>query len=135
MQFKINNILWNIVFVNPNDKNLYRSDGSKTVGVTDLTDKCIYLSDLVDNELLTTEYLTTEQYNRYKEECPFYPYWPDYYDKTGMSLHSDQKNENYTSNSKFYHYSNYYSKYDIYDEDAGKTPTYSNSILNDNVSR
>ena len=93
----------------------------------------IDLFNLVDNELLTTEYLTTEQYNRYKEECPFYPYWPDYYDKTGMSLHSDQKNENYTSNSKFYHYSNYYSKYDIYDEDAGKTPTYSNSILNDNV--
>ena len=52
MRFKINNILWNIVFVNPNDKNLYRSDGSKTVGVTDLTDKCIYLSVLVDNEFL-----------------------------------------------------------------------------------
>lgn len=52
MRFEINNIVWNIIFVNSNDKKLYRSDGSKTVGVTDLNDKCIYLSNLISGTFL-----------------------------------------------------------------------------------
>lgn len=92
----------------------------------------IDLFGLIDNELLTTEYLTTDQYNKYKQECPYYPYWPDYWDKTGTILHSNEKNENYSSSSNFYHYSNYFSKYDVYDPDTGKTPNYSGP-LNENV--
>ncbi len=92
----------------------------------------IDLFGLIDNELLTTEYLTTAQYNKYKQECPYYPYWPDYWDKTGSTLHSGEKNENYSSSSSFYHYSNYFAKYDVYDPDNGKTPTYSGP-LNENV--
>ncbi len=92
----------------------------------------IDLFGLIDNELLTTEYLTTAQYNKYKQECPYYPYWPDYWDKTGSTLHSSEKNENYSSSSSFYHYSNYFAKYDVYDPDNGKNPTYSGP-LNENV--
>ncbi len=88
----------------------------------------IDLFGLLDNELLTREYLTESQYLKYQTECPYYPYWPDYYDKTGNTLHSSYINENYSSDSKFYHYSNYYAKYDVYDSDIGKVPTHSGPI-------
>lgn len=50
--FVINNIEWNMVFVNPNNDKLRRSDGSLTVGVTDGNDCCIYLSDMLQGAFL-----------------------------------------------------------------------------------
>lgn len=43
--FNINGVEWDIVYVKPNSKNLFRSDGTATVAVTDWNDRCIYLSD------------------------------------------------------------------------------------------
>lgn len=43
--FEINGITWKIQWVNPNNKNLIRSDGTFTVGMTDWNDRCIYLAN------------------------------------------------------------------------------------------
>lgn len=40
----INGISWRIKFVSPYDANLYRSDGSLTVGMCDNNDRIIYIS-------------------------------------------------------------------------------------------
>lgn len=50
--FTINVIEWDIVFVPPNSKNLKRSDGSITFGVTDWNDKCVYLSSALHGDFL-----------------------------------------------------------------------------------
>ncbi len=50
--FEINNIFWNVIYVNPNDDNLKRSDGSITLGVTDLDSKTIYINNRLDGALL-----------------------------------------------------------------------------------
>lgn len=42
--FKINDIIWNVIFTNDNDK-LMRSDGSISLAVTDWNDKTIYVSN------------------------------------------------------------------------------------------
>lgn len=42
--FIINGIEWDIVFVNNYSDDLKRSDGSRTVGVTDNGEKCVFLS-------------------------------------------------------------------------------------------
>lgn len=42
--FEINGIKWKIEFVQPWNDVLMRSDGSKTVGVTDMVESTIYLS-------------------------------------------------------------------------------------------
>lgn len=43
--FEINGITWEIQWVNPNNKNLIRSDGTLTVGMTDWNSRCVYLSN------------------------------------------------------------------------------------------
>ena len=43
--FSINGYTWSLVFVNNNSKKLMRSDGSITCGMTDWTDRCVYLSN------------------------------------------------------------------------------------------
>lgn len=50
--FAINGIEWDIVFCRPDSDNLRRSDGSYTVGVSDFSTRCVYLSDLLRGELL-----------------------------------------------------------------------------------
>ena len=45
MNFKINGINWNIVFVNNNSSKLMRSNGTITVGMTDWNDRCVYMSN------------------------------------------------------------------------------------------
>lgn len=42
--FLINGILWNLIFVNPNDERLMRSDGLYSLAVTDLEEKAIFVS-------------------------------------------------------------------------------------------
>lgn len=41
--FVINNIVWNLEYVDSNSDMLMRSDGSRTVGMTDWNTKTIYL--------------------------------------------------------------------------------------------
>lgn len=43
--FIINGIAWHIKYVNPYDYALFRSDGSRTVGMTNWITRTIYLSD------------------------------------------------------------------------------------------
>lgn len=45
MEFEINGVKWNIVFVSSCSDRLKRSDGSKTVGVAFLDETTIYLSN------------------------------------------------------------------------------------------
>ena len=40
--FKINDIEWNILYVNPNSECLMRSDGTITLGVTDWSTRTVY---------------------------------------------------------------------------------------------
>jgi len=48
----INGIEWRIEFVDPTDSNLKRTDGSTTVGCTNLNTQTIYLSDLLNGDFL-----------------------------------------------------------------------------------
>ena len=50
--FTINNQKWEIKYATPGSRNLRRSDGSLTVGVTDLKDGIIYLSTALSGAFL-----------------------------------------------------------------------------------
>jgi len=50
--FKINDIEWNILYVNPNSECLMRSDGTITLGVTDWSTRTVYLSNALSGSLL-----------------------------------------------------------------------------------
>lgn len=50
--FTINGMNWHIVFVPPTSNDLRRSDGSKTVGVTDGNVSTIFLSDRLEGGFL-----------------------------------------------------------------------------------
>ena len=53
MHIFINNIKWNIKYVSEYDNNLFRNDGTLTVGMTDNKTKTIYLNENLESELLT----------------------------------------------------------------------------------
>lgn len=50
--FECNGKTWNLAFVEPYSRMLMRSDGSKTVGVTDNNTKTVYLSSLLRGKFL-----------------------------------------------------------------------------------
>ena len=50
--FTINGIQWQILFVKPNSSELYRSDNTLTVGVTDFETRCVYLSNVLHGSFL-----------------------------------------------------------------------------------
>lgn len=50
--FRCNGKTWNIAFVEPHSKVLNRSDGSRTVGVTDNNTKTVYMSNLLRGKFL-----------------------------------------------------------------------------------
>ena len=50
--FVCNGKTWNLAFVEPHSPMLMRSDGSKTVGVTDNNTKTVYLSNLLCGKFL-----------------------------------------------------------------------------------
>jgi hypothetical protein len=50
--FYINNTQWNIAFVSPKSNHLRRSDGSKTLGVTDWNIKTVFLSNELHGDKL-----------------------------------------------------------------------------------
>lgn len=52
MQVNINDIEWNIIYVNPLSVDLMRSDGTITLGMCDCNTNCIYISNALKGELL-----------------------------------------------------------------------------------
>lgn len=48
----VNNITWEIIFVNPNNVNLLNDYGEYTLGMTDNNVKCIFLSNELHGEML-----------------------------------------------------------------------------------
>ena len=59
MRFSVNNQEWKLLFVNPSNNNLKRSDGSITIGMTDNNTRTVYinnrLSDYMTNKVLAHE--------------------------------------------------------------------------------
>ena len=59
MKFAVNNQEWQLLFVNPSNNNLKRSDGSITIGMTDNNTRTVYinnrLSDYMTNKVLAHE--------------------------------------------------------------------------------
>lgn len=51
MTFVVNNKEWNLVFVNPSNNNLKRSDGSITIGMTDNNTKSVYINNRLNDYL------------------------------------------------------------------------------------
>lgn len=49
MKFTVNNQEWELVLVNPNSKNLMRSDGSITLGMTDNNVKTVFINNRLNN--------------------------------------------------------------------------------------
>ena len=49
MKFTVNNQEWELRFVHPNSKNLMRSDGSITLGMTDCNTKTVYINNRLNN--------------------------------------------------------------------------------------
>ena len=69
MNFVVNNLVWKLEFVNPFDAVLYRSNGSKTVGVTDRNTLTVYISNDLQGKFLhkviTHEIVHTAIYSYY----------------------------------------------------------------------
>lgn len=59
MKFAVNNQEWELQFVKPSSKDLMRSDGSITIGMTDNNARTVYinnrLSDYMTNKVLAHE--------------------------------------------------------------------------------
>lgn len=56
MEFVANNNLWRIAYVNPMSNQLLRSDGSRTIAVTDNSVKTIFIADNITGALLLKVY-------------------------------------------------------------------------------
>lgn len=59
MTFEVNNQKWKLEFVKPNSRNLMRSDGSITIGMTDNNVKTVYINNRL-NDYMTDKCLTHE---------------------------------------------------------------------------
>ena len=57
--FEINGIEWELIFVNPNNNRLQRSDGSWTIGMCDNSDKSISINNRL-NDYMTDKCLAHE---------------------------------------------------------------------------
>ena len=51
MKFVVNNQEWQLKFVNPNNRNLMRSDGSITIGMTDNNKKTVFINNKLKGQL------------------------------------------------------------------------------------
>ena len=51
MKFVVNNQEWQLKFVNPNNRNLMRSDGSITIGMTDNNKKTVFINNRLKGQL------------------------------------------------------------------------------------
>lgn len=59
MKFTVNNQEWNLVFVNPSNSNLKRSNGTITIGMTDNNTKTVYINNKL-NDYMTNKVLAHE---------------------------------------------------------------------------
>ena len=55
--FEINGIYWDVKFVHPSSRELMRSDGTRTVGVTDWNKKTVFLSNMLRGPFLRKVYI------------------------------------------------------------------------------
>ena len=51
MKFTVNNQEWELLFVNPNSKELIRSNGTITIGTTDNTKKKVFINNRLNDYL------------------------------------------------------------------------------------
>ena len=51
MEFVVNGTNWTLKWVNPHSHQLHRSDGSRTLGVTDNSVKTIYIADNLSGQM------------------------------------------------------------------------------------
>ena len=51
MKFVVNNQEWQLKFANPNNRNLMRSDGSITIGMTDNNKKTVFINNRLKGQL------------------------------------------------------------------------------------
>ena len=52
MRFTVNNQNWDLVFVKPNSKELVRSDGSITIGMTDNVQKKVFINNRLSDYMM-----------------------------------------------------------------------------------
>ena len=52
MRFTVNNQNWDLVFVKPNSKELVRSDGSITIGMTDNVQKKVFINNRLSGYMM-----------------------------------------------------------------------------------
>ena len=52
LRFKVNNQNWDLVFVKPNSKELVRSDGSITIGMTDNVQKKVFINNRLSDYMM-----------------------------------------------------------------------------------
>ena len=55
--FIMNNVAWNVVFVPPDSEELVRSDGSRTIGMTNLNKHAVFISDRLQGPFLRKVFL------------------------------------------------------------------------------
>lgn len=71
MKFIVNNQEWNLQFVNPSSKDLMRSDGSITLGITDNVLKTVFINNRLD-EYMTDKVLCHELTHVFAYEYGYY---------------------------------------------------------------
>ena len=71
MTFTVNNQEWQVVFVNPSNSNLKRSDNSITLGMTDNNTKTIYINNKL-NKYMTDKVLCHELCHVFAFEYDYY---------------------------------------------------------------
>lgn len=71
MKFTVNNQGWNLVFVKPNSRNLMRSDGSITLGMTDNNVKTVFVNDRL-NSYMTDKVICHELTHVFAFEFDYY---------------------------------------------------------------
>lgn len=59
MKFVVNNQEWELKYVKPNSRNLMRSDGTITIGMTDNNTKTVYINNRL-NEYMSEKVLAHE---------------------------------------------------------------------------
>ena len=71
MTFIVNNQEWKLLFVKPNSKNLMRSDGSITLGMTDNNVKTVFVNNRL-NDYMTDKVICHELTHVFAFEFDYY---------------------------------------------------------------
>lgn len=71
MEFIVNNHIWQLVFVNPSNINLMRSDNTYTLGMTDNNIKTVFINNRL-NDYMTDKVLCHELTHVFAFEFDYY---------------------------------------------------------------